>query len=140
MSPAQKPELNRFPSLGYDYGDPNDDGRSPSEQPEDRLRGSADMDVNGIGSVHSSYPIQRSQPTPDVSKAAETTPISTADQVEISSAGRLLDQAVQTSGLRAERLEQIKAAIDAGTYDTDEKLEAALERLLDEIGFSEKRL
>ena len=140
MASAQKPRLNHLPCLEYDMGDPDDDGRSPSEQPADRLTGSADMDVNGIGSVSSSSPIHRAQPAQHVSKAAQTQPISTVDQVEISPAGRLLDQAAQTSGLRAERLEQIRSAIDAGTYDTDEKLEAALERLLDEIGFNDKRL
>ena len=41
------------------------------------------------------------------------------------------------SDMRAERLAQIKAAIDDGTYDTDEKLDAALSRMLDQISDSE---
>ena len=51
------------------------------------------------------------------------------DAVEISSAGQLLDKLSKSPQVRAERLAQIKAAIDAGQYDTDEKLEAALMNL-----------
>ena len=36
--------------------------------------------------------------------------------------------------LRAERLAQIKEAIENGAYDTDEKLEAALLRMFDSLG------
>ena len=96
------------------------------------------MDVSGIGSVHHSVPITRAQATQQASLPAETVRISTDDQVEISAAARLSDEASAVSGVRAERLEAIKAAIEAGTYDTDVKLEAALERLLDEIGFDER--
>ena len=59
------------------------------------------------------------------------------DELEISSAGRMLDEMTNNSDMRAERLAQIKAAIDDGTYDTDEKLDAALSRMLDQISDSE---
>ena len=36
--------------------------------------------------------------------------------------------------VRAERVEEIRAQIEAGTYETDEKLDLALGRLLDERG------
>jgi len=39
---------------------------------------------------------------------------------------------------RAERLEQIKAAINDGTYETQEKLDIALDRLLGEINKSDE--
>lgn len=55
------------------------------------------------------------------------------DEVEISSAGRLLDQLQQSGLVRAERLNQIKAAIESGEYETPEKLEAALQRMLAEV-------
>jgi anti-sigma28 factor (negative regulator of flagellin synthesis) len=38
----------------------------------------------------------------------------------------MLDKLSKSPQVRAERLAQIKAAIDSGHYDTDEKLEAAL--------------
>jgi negative regulator of flagellin synthesis FlgM len=36
--------------------------------------------------------------------------------------------------VRQDRVNEIRAQIKAGTYDTDEKLDLALSRLLDEIG------
>ena len=46
----------------------------------------------------------------------------------------MLDQLSQNPDIRQERLAQIKAAIENGTYDTDEKLEAALSKLFNSIG------
>ena len=137
MSSAANPPLNRSAWLGYDTPEPVIGGPQPSEHPADRPRGS-DMDVSGIGSVHHSAPIARAQATQQASLPAETVRISTEDQVEISAAARLLDEASAISGVRAERLQAIKAAIEAGTYDTDVKLEAALERMINEIGFDER--
>lgn len=97
------------------------------------------MDVHGIGSAQGSFPIERIQPAQHMSKPGETKPISTDDQVEISAAGRLLEEASVTSGIRAERLDAIRTAIEAGIYDTDEKLEAALEKLFHEIGVEERQ-
>ncbi|MFG0333520.1 MAG: flagellar biosynthesis anti-sigma factor FlgM [Maioricimonas sp. JB049] len=54
------------------------------------------------------------------------------DEVDISSAARLLDQ-LNDPQVRAARLAEIKAAIDAGTYETEDKLEAALDKLLTDI-------
>ncbi len=38
---------------------------------------------------------------------------------------------------RALRLAQIKAAIEAGDYETEDKLDAALSRLFEEIGLED---
>ena len=56
------------------------------------------------------------------------------DELEISDAGRLVDKVHQLPEVRQERVDQIRAQIAAGTYETDEKLEIALGRILDEIG------
>ena len=98
------------------------------------------MDVNGISSISGSLPISK-QIGPSNTNFKQTPaskPISSPqDELEISSAGRMLDEMTNNSDMRAERLAQIKAAIDDGTYDTDEKLDAALSRLLDQISDSE---
>jgi len=46
-----------------------------------------------------------------------------------------MDRVGETPEMRAERLAQIKEAIDNGTYETDEKLDAALSRMFDSFGF-----
>jgi flagellar biosynthesis anti-sigma factor FlgM len=90
------------------------------------------MEVNGPGSVQRSIPIR--QQAPAAAPKTNTPPTAAPrDEVEISSAGRLLDKASQSPEIRAARLAQIKAGIDAGEYETPEKLEAALEKMLGAI-------
>ncbi|GAB4137174.1 MAG: hypothetical protein Tsb009_04610 [Planctomycetaceae bacterium] len=91
------------------------------------------MPVNGPGPVQNSFPIKSSFPSPPVQKATEAKPAAPRDEVEISSAGKMLDSLNQSGEVRAERLARIKSAIDAGEYETPEKLEAALMRMLQEI-------
>lgn len=98
------------------------------------------MDVNGTSSISGSLPInkQNGPSNTNIKQTPASKPISSPqDELEISSAGRMLDEMTNNSDMRAERLAQIKAAIDDGTYDTDEKLEAALSRMLDQISDSE---
>lgn len=57
-----------------------------------------------------------------------------ADEVQISDAARLAEQAGGAADIRYDRVAEIRAQIAAGTYETPEKLEIAVSRLLDEIG------
>jgi negative regulator of flagellin synthesis FlgM len=66
--------------------------------------------------------------TPAASSLAE------ADQLDISAAGDLASRSLETGNVRQDRVAQIRAAIEGGTYETNEKLSVALDRLLDEIG------
>lgn len=88
------------------------------------------MEVRGPGSISGAVPIGRTAPTAAPAPAAPAAYVPPQDEVEISSAARALDSASRTLGVREQRLEQIKAAIAAGTYETPEKLESAVERLL----------
>ena len=54
--------------------------------------------------------------------------------MEISDAARLVEQVNQLPDVRQDRIDQIRAQIAEGTYETDEKLDVAVGRLLDEIG------
>jgi negative regulator of flagellin synthesis FlgM len=78
-----------------------------------------------IGPPHSS---RVSQPT----ERPEATSIQ--DELQISDAARLMEQAQAVPEVRQDRVEAIRAKIAEGTYETQEKLEIAIERLLDEIG------
>lgn len=90
------------------------------------------MEVHGLTSVGASVPINHTRPVIETEQAA-TSPISSPqDEVEISAAGKMLDGMTRTTGVREERLAQIKAAIDSGTYDTPEKLELALSRMIEQ--------
>ena len=92
------------------------------------------MDVRSLGSVNGATPLRPAAPAAEAARPSGTQPISTDDKVEISAAARLLDTAGRSSEIRTDRLNQIKAEIAAGTYETPEKLEAALLRLFAEAG------
>jgi negative regulator of flagellin synthesis FlgM len=55
------------------------------------------------------------------------------DTVDISDTGRVLEMAAQLPEIRSDRVEQLRAQISQGAYETSDKLDLALERLLDEI-------
>jgi len=96
------------------------------------------MDVNGINSVGRAYPVSQPKPVNPLPPATNTQAPTPRDEVEISSAGKMLDNLSRASSLREERIAQIKAAIADGTYDTPEKLELALDRLLQQHGLGDE--
>jgi negative regulator of flagellin synthesis FlgM len=55
------------------------------------------------------------------------------DQVEISPLGQMLEGIDRLPEIRHERVEAIRAEIASGVYETPEKLEIALDRMIDEL-------
>jgi len=135
MSTGLEARLNRLPVVGYDAGGlalwlshcvwtvngPHQEGR-------------ADMDVRGVGSVSGTTPIRPAAAPSGSQAAAAAKPTTPRDEFELSAAGKMLDQLSHSPDVRQERLARIKAAIENGTYDTDEKLEAALAKLFQANG------
>ncbi|MBI3863477.1 MAG: flagellar biosynthesis anti-sigma factor FlgM [Planctomycetia bacterium] len=78
-------------------------------------------------------PVSRPETASPPIETAPSGPISPRDEVEISTVGKLLDDASRTPGIREQRLAEIKAAIEAGTYETPEKLELALNRMVEQL-------
>ncbi|MGD0382312.1 MAG: flagellar biosynthesis anti-sigma factor FlgM [Thermoguttaceae bacterium] len=70
--------------------------------------------------------------TPPPAKTENTTTIH--DSVEISDAARMVEQTRDIPDIRQDRVNSIRQQIAAGTYETEAKLNAAVDRLLDEIG------
>jgi len=55
------------------------------------------------------------------------------DRVEISDLGRLVGKVAELPEVRAEKIATVRASIAAGTYVTPAKVDAAIERLLQEL-------
>jgi negative regulator of flagellin synthesis FlgM len=53
------------------------------------------------------------------------------DHLEISETGQLLSELGNNSGIRAEKVAEIRQAIADGTYETEDKLDITVDRLLD---------
>ena len=128
--------LNRLPLVSYDLvGLVTELSVSRNRFDRQIKEGQTSMDVSGIGSVSGGIPTRAVSPTTSVSQPSTASSVeSPRDQLEISSAGKMLDRLSETPEVRAERLAQIKEAIENGAYDTDEKLEAALSKMIDSIG------
>ncbi len=57
-----------------------------------------------------------------------------SDTLQISDSARIAGQMSEIPAIRQDRVDAIRTAIAQGTYETDAKLNVALDRLLDEIG------
>ena len=56
-----------------------------------------------------------------------------ADQLDISREAEMASRVRELPDIRADRVAQVRAEIEAGVYETAEKLEIAVGRLFDEI-------
>ena len=91
------------------------------------------MQIYGTSQVHGAQQVSaphaaRIDSTRQASPAAVPT-----DSVDISPAGRLLEMAAQLPEIRTDRVNQLRAEIAGGAYESSAKLDTAIERLLDEI-------
>jgi negative regulator of flagellin synthesis FlgM len=86
--------------------------------------------LNGTGGAQPIYPRLAAYTVESGSSVGVSAP---QDQVEISSIGRMLEGIESLPDIRHERVAAIRQQIAQGVYETPEKLEIALDRLLDEM-------
>ena len=91
------------------------------------------MKIYGSASLHGPQSInaphaQRSSATGSSRAAANT-----GDRLEISDAAQLALSIGDIPEIRQDRVDQIRQQIADGSYDTEERMRAALDSLLDEI-------
>ena len=91
------------------------------------------MQIYGPSQIHGAQPIN----APHSSRANTASSVSGSSQIgdrlDISEAGQIAARMADIPEVRAERVQELRAAILSGTYETDAKLSTALDRLLDEI-------
>ena len=90
--------------------------------------------MSSINQVGGSSPVQRVVTNPIQKQVPAEAPkqMPATDKLELSGATHLL-KALQKNDVRADKVAQIKAQIEGGTYDDDKKLDAAVDRLLDDL-------
>jgi negative regulator of flagellin synthesis FlgM len=79
----------------------------------------------GINPPHGRNSVQLSPP--------QSTSIG-GDRLELSEAAQVASRLTDAAQIRQDRVTEIRQSIAAGTYETEGKLDAALDRFLDEIG------
>lgn len=89
------------------------------------------MNVNSVGP---NSPIQKTVSTPVQKQVPVDAPkqLPATDRLELSGVSHLL-QNLKSNDIRAEKVAAIKAQIQAGTYESDNKLNVAVNKLLDEL-------
>ena len=87
--------------------------------------------INGLGP---NSPIQKIINQP-IQKQTPTDPpaqIPTSDKLQLSGMSHLLD-VLKTNDVRVDKVADVRAQIEAGTYETDDKLDIAADKLLDDL-------
>lgn len=92
------------------------------------------MEIYGPGRIDSTQSVRGPQQVRAVEARSPAESVQSMDQIDISPEAEMVSRVGNLPEIRAERVAEIRAQIDAGIYETDEKMEVALGRLLDEIG------
>jgi hypothetical protein len=78
--------------------------------------------VGGLGGIQGPQKLQRA------AEAAYAARSGAADRVDLSGPGQLLSRALALPAVRMDRVNEVKALMESGKFDTDARLEAALQR------------
>jgi negative regulator of flagellin synthesis FlgM len=90
--------------------------------------------MSSINQVGGNTPVQRVVTNPVQKQVGPDAPkqLPVTDKLELSGASHLL-KALKKNDIRADKVADIKAQIEAGTYDDDKKLDVAVDRMLDDL-------
>ena len=92
------------------------------------------MHIYGPSHLHGAQPVG-SPHNSRISKPSAPNPAGQIqDELDISDAARLMEQAKGVPEIRQDVVDRIRGQIADGTYETQDKLDIALDRFLDEIG------
>lgn len=91
------------------------------------------MEIQGAGGLNGPQPIYPRLASFSVDAGTSASAAAPRDQVEISSLGLMMEGISNLPEIRHEKVEAIRQQIAAGTYETPDKLEKALDALLGEM-------
>ena len=92
------------------------------------------MNVSGLTQVHGTQNINAPHFNRTTAPGTPTTSsVDTTDELQLSPAAEMASRLSEIPNIRWNRVNEIKSAIADGTYMTDDKMNVALDRLLDEI-------
>ena len=92
------------------------------------------MQIHGTNRIHSPQGINAPHIPLRTAGTQTTTGAGKTDRVDISPAAQAAVDAAEGKGIRQDLVNLIRGQIANGTYDTPEKMDIALERLLDQMG------
>ncbi len=96
------------------------------------------ISYTNLGAVNRVAPAVQSGSAEGTGRATPTTVdgarrTDSPDRVELSDHARFMEKLRSMPPVRADKIAQIRAAIEAGTYETDEKLAVAMNRMMEDL-------
>lgn len=87
--------------------------------------------INGVGQTGPlNHVYTRPAPKPVGDTQATTRP---SDRVEIGDVKASMLSKLKANDIRADKVQDIRAQIEAGTYESDDKLNGAIDKLMDDL-------
>ena len=127
-------------SSPFPSGDPRETGSLPSQRGEDGIRAreaseqaSANQGANELQEAATDRAEHSRRVAREVSRAVREELLGSSDRIDLSSTGEAFAQALEaqeSSPERTEHLAGLRAAIEAGSLHTPERLEQAARRML----------
>jgi flagellar biosynthesis anti-sigma factor FlgM len=93
------------------------------------------MQISGVSQLHGAQALSGPHSASRSASADASSDASgAADELQLSSAAQFASLLNDVPDVRQDRVSQLRAAIQSGTYETQDRLNGAVDRLLDEIG------
>ena len=89
------------------------------------------MEIQGPGNINKTHNIDPTKPANRADNTVKSAPVSSEDAVEFTEISKLLSKLTSTPEIRHDRVEAIREEIERGEYLSDEKLDSAINRLVD---------
>lgn len=91
------------------------------------------MQIQGPSYLHGAQPVNAPHGARADSRPAPSSSVGAGDELQLSTAGQFVDRAADLPPIREDRVAALRAAIAGGAYETADKLDKAVEGLLDEL-------
>lgn len=92
------------------------------------------MHIYGPSQIHGPHGVKGPHGNHKAAPSGSTSGARGADEVQFSAAAEAAANAADAGNFRADLVARVRSEIAAGTYESPDKLDTALNRLLDEIG------
>jgi len=91
------------------------------------------MQIQGTSQVHGAQAIAAPHNQQLTQPASQPSPVNTTDEVSFSAEAQLVAQASELPEIRENRVNELRDLIQSGQYETADRLEGAIDNLLDEL-------
>ena len=89
--------------------------------------------INGVGQTNPLNHIYKPATAKPATETQSQTPARSSDRVDLGDTKVALMSKLKANDIRADKVQDIRAQIEAGTYESDAKLNGAVDKLMDDL-------